>query len=103
MNPKVSIITVCYNAEKFIESAIKSVINQTYSNIEYIIVDRNSKDKTLTIIENYKNQISQIISEPDKGIYDAMNKGVEKASGELIGILNADDFYNDENVIEKVV
>ena len=100
---KVSIITVCYNSELTIEDTIKSVLSQTYDDIEYIIVDGNSTDSTLNIINKYKDQISTIVSEPDKGIYDAMNKGVELANGELIGIINSDDFYSDKNVIKNVV
>jgi len=100
---KVSLITVCYNAERYIDNAIQSVIDQSYEDIEYILVDGNSTDATLSIIKKYENRISKIISEPDKGIYDAMNKGVSHATGEVIGILNADDFYFDSNVIKDVV
>ena len=102
MKPKISIITVAYNAELYIEDTIKSVISQNYSNIEYIIIDGNSTDKTLEICKKYIDHISVLISEPDQGIYDAMNKGVEKATGEIIGILNADDFYNSNSVINDV-
>lgn len=100
---KVSLITVCYNAERYIEKAIQSVLNQSYEDIEYIIVDGQSSDGTLEIINRYKDQITHVISEPDKGIYDAMNKGVSKAIGDIIGILNADDFYFDYEVIKDVV
>jgi glycosyltransferase involved in cell wall biosynthesis len=100
---KVSIITVAFNAEQYIEDAILSVLNQAYSNIEYIIVDGASTDNTLKICKKYKDKISKIISEPDKGIYDAMNKGVYQASGDIIGILNADDFYAHQNVIQHIV
>ena len=100
---KISIITVCYNAQNFIESAITSVLSQTYPNIEYIIVDGNSTDATMSIVNRYTNQISKIISEPDKGIYDAMNKGIACATGDIVGILNADDFYPNNQVIERVV
>ena len=103
MKPKISIITVAYNAEKYIEDTIKSVIAQDITNLEYIIVDGNSTDNTLAICEKYKEKISVLISAPDKGIYDAMNKGVKIASGEVIGILNADDFYADNTVLTKVV
>lgn len=99
---KVSIITVCFNAEKTIEQTINSVLNQTYQNIEYIIIDGNSKDKTLEIVGKY-DQISKVISEPDNGIYDGMNKGVKHATGDVVGIINADDFYTNNNVIEQVV
>jgi glycosyltransferase involved in cell wall biosynthesis len=100
---KISIITVCYNAQSFIESAITSVLSQTYSNIEYIIVDGNSTDATMSIVNRYADKIATIISEPDKGIYDAMNKGIACATGDVVGILNADDFYIDSNVIELIV
>lgn len=100
---KVSIITVCYNSEAFIKDAIESVLNQTYQNIEYIIVDGGSKDNTISIIENYKDKIAKFISEPDNGIYDAMNKGINMATGDIVGILNSDDFYNSNQVIENIV
>lgn len=100
---KISIITVSYNSEKTIENTIKSVINQTYSDIEYIIIDGGSTDHTLSIIEKYKDKIAKIISKPDKGIYDAMNKGLKLASGEIIGILNSDDLYYNEKVIETII
>ncbi|MDO4190908.1 MAG: glycosyltransferase, partial [Bacteroidales bacterium] len=96
--PLVSIITVCFNAEKTIEQTIQSVINQTYSNIEYIIIDGKSTDSTLNIVSKYKDNIATIISEPDNGIYDAMNKGIKLSSGELIGIINADDWYEKDAV-----
>lgn len=100
---KISIITVCYNSAKTIEKTILSVKNQTYQNIEYIIVDGKSKDETLEIIEKNKDKISKWISEPDKGLYDAMNKGIAMATGDLIGILNSDDTFNSNNVIEDVI
>lgn len=99
---KISIITVCYNSSKTIEKTILSVANQTYKNIEYIIVDGNSKDITVSIIEKYQNKISKWISEPDKGLYDAMNKGILMATGDLIGILNSDDTFNSNTVIEEI-
>ncbi|MGC9047013.1 MAG: glycosyltransferase family 2 protein [Minisyncoccia bacterium] len=100
---KISIITPSFNSEKTIEETIKSVLSQSYENIEYIIIDGGSKDKTLAIINQYKDKISKIVSEPDKGIYDAMNKGIKLASGEVVGILNSDDLYADEKVIETIV
>lgn len=100
---KISIITPSFNSEKTIEATIKSVLNQTHKDIEYIIIDGGSKDKTIEIINKYRDKISKIISEPDEGIYDAMNKGIKLATGEIIGILNSDDLYFDEFVIENVV
>jgi glycosyltransferase involved in cell wall biosynthesis len=99
---KISIITVCYNSEKYIKYAIESVINQTYTNIEYIIVDGASKDKTVDIIKSYGNKIAKFVSEPDKGIYDAMNKGIKMATGDVVAILNSDDFYANTTVIENI-
>ena len=100
---KISIITVCYNSANTIEKTILSVKKQTYKNIEYIIVDGNSKDKTIEIIQNHEKEISKWISEPDKGLYDAMNKGVAIATGDIVGILNSDDVFNSDSVIEDVV
>jgi glycosyltransferase involved in cell wall biosynthesis len=100
---KVSIITICYNSQETLEDTIKSVLAQDYNDIEYIIIDGASKDNTPKIIEKYKNCISHVTSEPDKGIYDAMNKGVEKANGDLVGILNSDDFYANNSVISNIV
>ena len=88
---KISIITVCKNAEKTIETTIRSVIHQTYQDIEYIIVDGNSKDNTLAIIKRYQTNIAKIISEQDGGIYEAMNKGIQIATGDYLLFLNADD------------
>ncbi len=90
--PLISIVTVVYNGEKYLEETILSVINQTYDNVEYIIIDGGSTDKTLEIIKKYEDKIDYWISEKDKGIYDAMNKGVTLCVGEIIGIVNADDF-----------
>lgn len=101
--PKISVVTVCYNAERYIEKTIKSVITQTYDNIEYIIVDGASKDSTMRVVEKYRNNIAKIVSESDKGIYDAMNKGVKFASGEYIIFLNAGDNFHNKAAIEKVV
>ncbi len=93
---KYSIITVCYNSEQTIERTIKSVLAQTYKDYEYIIIDGGSKDATLSIIDSYKEKFADkliVVSEPDKGIYDAMNKGIKLAKGQLIGIVNSDDYY----------
>ncbi len=100
---KISIITVCYNSASTIEDTIQSVAKQKYKDIEYIIVDGNSKDNTVDIIKQYDNVVSKWISEKDNGIYDAMNKGIGMATGEVIGILNADDIYTDEDVISNVI
>lgn len=100
---KISIITVCYNSEAFIASAIDSVLFQTYPNIEYIVIDGASKDGTVSTVQSYGDKITHFVSEPDKGIYDAMNKGLALASGDVIGILNSDDFYPHDNVIVQVV
>lgn len=103
VKPKVSIITVCYNSAKTIEDTIQSVINQTYENIEYIIVDGLSTDNTIEIVNKYKDKIATIVSEKDAGLYDAINKGIGLATGEIIANLNSDDFYIDNNVIKDVV
>lgn len=100
---KISIITVSYNAIATIEDTIKCVLAQSYENIEYIVVDGNSSDGTKEVISKYKNQISKIIIESDNGIYFAMNKGLSLATGDVIGILNADDLYADNDIIENVV
>lgn len=100
---KVSIITVSYNSASTIKDTIESVASQTYDNIEYIVIDGNSKDKTMDIVTSYSNVIDNVVSEPDKGIYDAMNKGVQLATGDIVGILNSDDFYETTTVIEDIV
>lgn len=104
-NVKVSIITVCFNSENTIEKTIQSLLNQTYEDIEYIIVDGKSTDGTLQIIDKYKVRFGsriKVISEHDNGIYDAMNKGIKMASGTLIGMINSDDYY-ECNAIENMV
>ena len=100
--PKISIITIAYNSANTIEDTIQSVVNQDYPNVEYIIVDGASKDGTLEIVNRYKDKIAVVVSEPDKGIYDAMNKGVQLATGDIIGILNSDDFYANNQVITSI-
>lgn len=99
---KVSILTVVYNGAATIRHCIESVLGQDYPDIEYIIVDGNSKDGTQEIVQSYGDKIARFLSEPDAGIYDAMNKGIQLATGDLIGILNADDFYAYPSVISEV-
>lgn len=103
MDLKVSVITVCYNAEKFIEQAINSVLKQKYENIEYIIIDGASTDNTVSIINEYKSKVAFFLSEPDNGMYEAMNKGITIATGDILYFLNSDDMFYDEYVITKVV
>lgn len=100
--PLISIITVVYNGAKTLEHTIQSVINQSYNNIEYIIIDGGSTDGSIEIIKKYESEISYWISEPDKGLYDAMNKGILRANGEIIGMLNSDDWY-ESNAVELIV
>ncbi len=99
---KITIITVCRNSYKTLEKTILSVANQTYKNIEYIIIDGKSNDNTLSIIIKNDDKITSWISESDKGLYDAMNKGIKRATGDIIGILNSDDTFLDERVLENV-
>lgn len=100
--PLVTIVTVVFNGAKHLEETIMSVINQSYDNVEYIIIDGGSTDNTLDIIKKYESAINYWISEPDQGIYDAMNKGIKLACGDIIGLINSDDFYN-QMAIERVV
>lgn len=100
---KVSIITSCYNRKGTIKGAIESVLSQDYSDIEYIVVDGASKDGSLDIINEYKDKITRIISEPDKGMYEAINKGIRMATGDIIGLVHSDDFLYDNHVISDIV
>jgi glycosyltransferase involved in cell wall biosynthesis len=100
-NPIVSVITVVFNGGKYLEETIQSVINQTYDNVEYIIIDGGSTDGTIGIIRRYERQIDYWVSEPDNGIYEGMNKGISLCSGEIIGIINSDDWY-ELDAIKKV-
>lgn len=100
--PMISIITVVYNSEQFLERTIRSILNQTYKDVEHIIVDGNSKDNTLKIIQQYNDQIAYWMSEPDKGIYDAMNKAQNFANGKYIMFLNSGDEFCDDHVLENV-
>ncbi|TAH00979.1 MAG: glycosyltransferase [Sphingobacteriales bacterium] len=99
---KISLITVCYNAESNITDCLKSVKSQDYPNLEYIIVDGGSNDATLDIVNKFSDIISILISEPDKGIYDALNKGIAAASGDIIGIMHSDDFFAQSNILTEV-
>ena len=100
---KVSIITSCYNRAATIRSAIESVLAQDYNDIEFIVVDGSSTDCSLDIIREYVDRISIIISEPDHGMYEAINKGIRVATGEIIGLLHSDDFFYDNGVIGRIV
>lgn len=97
MKDKVTVVTVSYNADKVIEPTIKSVVNQTYPNLEYVIIDGSSTDNTLNIIKKYSNKISAWYSEPDRGIYDGMNKGLDVATGDWIIFMNAGDRFLHKN------
>lgn len=103
LTPKFSVITVTYNAEAVLEDTIQSVISQTYRHVEYIIVDGASKDKTLSITDRYKNHIAQVVSEPDKGLYDAMNKGIRLATGDYLCFLNAGDSFHEDDTLQQMV
>lgn len=99
---KISLITVALNAEGTIRRCIESVISQTFTNIEYIVIDGQSSDKTVQIVDEYKDHIAVFLSEPDKGIYDAMNKGIRLATGNVVGILNADDFFANPGILTEI-
>ena len=100
--PLISIITVVFNGEKHLEQTIQSVINQNYDNVEYIIIDGGSTDGTIEIVKKYEDQIDYWVSEKDRGIYDAMNKGLSLVSGDLVGFINADDFYNTHAIKKSI-
>jgi len=99
---KVSVITVCYNRAAIIEDTLRSVAEQTHADTEHIVIDGNSSDGTMDIVNRYRARLAHVVSEPDGGIYDAMNKGLALASGDIIGFLNSDDIYADANVLESV-
>ena len=103
LTPKFSVITVCYNAQATIEDTIQSVIAQTYHHVEYIIVDGASKDRTLSIINRYRDRIATVVSEPDKGLYDAMNKGIRLATGDYVCFLNAGDSFHEDDTLQQMV
>ncbi|MDQ1141074.1 glycosyltransferase family 2 protein [Pedobacter agri] len=100
--PKLTVITIVYNNVRDIERTIKSVLNQTYKKIEYIIIDGKSTDGTLAIIEKYRSKVSKIVSEPDKGIYDAMNKGLAIATGDYVLFMNSGDEIYDEHTVQDI-
>lgn len=100
---KISLVTVSYNSVSTIEQTIKSVLSQTYSDIEYVVVDSCSDDGTQELLKKYQGSIDKLIIEKDKGIYDAMNKGIAASSGDIIGIINSDDFYDDPSIIQNVI
>jgi len=102
-HPKISIITVSYNCRACIEKTIKSVIGISYDNLEYIVIDGGSTDGTVDVIEQYRNKIAYFVSEPDKGIYDAMNKGLAVSTGEWVNFINAGDFFANKNVLDSIV
>lgn len=99
---KISVITITYNSQFTVEDTIKSVLSQDYPEVEYIIVDGLSKDNTMEVINRYRNRISKIVSEKDKGLYDALNKGIGMATGEVVGMLHSDDIYADEHVLSRI-
>jgi glycosyltransferase len=100
---KVSIITTCYNREATIGGAIESVLAQDYPDIEYIVVDGASKDNSLSVIKEYQDRIAKIVSEPDHGMYEAINKGIRMATGDIIGLVHSDDFLYDSHVVSDIV
>jgi glycosyltransferase len=102
-NLKISIVTATWNSEKTLQDCINSISSQTYKNIEYIIVDGESKDGTLSIVQHNKSQVDKFISGKDDGIYDALNKGFKLATGDIVGILHSDDFYYENSVLDSVV
>lgn len=103
LTPKFSIITVTYNAADTLEDTIQSVISQTYHHVEYIIIDGASKDNTLNIINRYREHITCLVSEPDKGLYDAMNKGMQLATGDYLCFLNAGDSFHEDDTLQLMV
>lgn len=99
---KISVITVCFNSEATIEDTLRSVAAQTHPDVEHIIVDGNSSDGTMAIVDRYRGGLAKVVSEPDRGAYDAMNKGIALASGDVVGFLNADDVYADSAALESI-
>lgn len=103
LTPKFSVITVTYNAGKVLEDTILSVISQTYHHVEYIIIDGGSKDNTLSLVDKYRTNIHVLVSEPDKGLYDAMNKGMALATGDYLCFLNAGDSFHEDDTLQQIV
>lgn len=101
-NPKISVVTVVYNSAALIENTVKSIINQSYSHIEHIVVDGGSTDGTIDILNRYKKNISTLLSEPDRGIYDAMNKGIRLATGDFVVFINSGDKFSSPDILEKI-
>lgn len=101
--PKFTVITITYNAESVLENTIRSVASQTYQQIEYIIVDGASKDGTMEIVKKYNKYISNVVSEPDKGLYDAMNKGITMATGDYLCFLNAGDRFHENDTLQQII
>ena len=99
----VSVVTVSYNSASTIRDTIESVLAQDYTDIEYLVIDGGSDDRTVDIVSEYGDRIDVLVSEPDKGIYDAMNKGIRNSTGDLIGMLNSDDFYSDANALSRLI
>ena len=99
---KISIITPTYNSETVIKDCMDSLVNQSYKNFEHLVIDGASTDKTLQILQEYRNHLTVLTSRPDQGIYDAMNKGINLATGEIVGFLNSDDFYINNNILTRV-
>lgn len=102
-DPLISVITVCYNSAATLERALQSVADQDYRRVEHIVIDGASTDRTPAIIERFRAQLSHVVSEPDQGIYDAMNKGLDLANGDIVCFLNADDYYAHPEVLSRVV
>jgi glycosyltransferase len=100
---RVTVITICYNRLKTIEKSIQGVLSQDYKDIEYIVIDGNSTDGTQNVIEKYEQRIAHYISEPDNGMYDAINKGLSLATGDIIGLMHSDDEFYDKHVVSKIV
>ena len=103
LQPTFSVITVCRNAQHTIEDTLQSVITQSYHHVEYIVIDGNSTDGTLSIIRRYQERIAHVVSEPDRGLYDAMNKGLRLATGDYVCFLNAGDCFHEDDTLQQMV